>query len=205
MRRFFRRLLTPPMMVVAALIMFCEEWIWDHLAAFMAWIGRAPVLRWAEARIAALPPYPAMAVFVLPSAILFPVNLFAVWLTANGQAALGAGILIAAKLVGTAILARLFALCRPSLLTVNWFRRLYEAIGRLKSWLYHSAPWQAAIRWKNRIKGRLARLTHRWRGGHLKRRWKAVARVLRRRFSRRPHRAGAPNAAAPVYQHQRYE
>jgi hypothetical protein len=203
MRRFIKKLLTPPMIFIAALIMFCEEWLWDHLTAFMAWVGRAPVLRWTEARIAALPPYPAMAVFLLPSAILFPVNVFAVWLTASGHAALGAGILIAAKLVGTALLARLFAICRPSLLTVEWFRRLHDAIGRLKSWLYHSAPWQAVVRFKNRIKARLKHIMHRWRGGHLKRRWQAVLHLMRRKFTRK--RATPLPGAPPAYQHQRYE
>ena len=46
--------------------------------------------------------------------------------------------------VETAVLARLFTLCRPVLLTVNWFRRLYEAFGRFKYRLFHSAPWLAA-------------------------------------------------------------
>jgi hypothetical protein len=197
MRRLLKKILTPPMIALAALIMFVEEWIWDHLTTFMAWVGRAPVLRWMETRIAALPPYPAMAVFLLPSALLLPVNIFAVYLTASGHAALGTGILIAAKLVGTAILARLFAICRPSLLTVNWFRRLHDFIGRLKTWLYNSAPWLAVVRWKNALKTRLARFTRRWRGGHLRRRWRAVIYVLRRRFRKSP--------APSDYQHQRHE
>lgn len=173
------------MIVIAALIMFCEEWLWDHLTTFMAWVARAPVLRWLETRIAALPPYPAMGVFLLPGLLLLPVNIFAVWLAAHGRPATGTIILIAAKLIGTAVLARLFTVCRPSLLTVHWFRRLYDAIGRLKTRLYTSAPWVAAVRWKNGIKFRLAALTHRWRGGHLRRRWKAVGHLVRRKFSRK--------------------
>lgn len=173
------------MVVLAALFIFVEEWIWDRMTALMAAIGRLPVLRKVEAGIAKLPPYPAMGVFLLPSLLLLPVNLFAVYLTARGQAALGGAILIAAKLVGTAILARLFALCRPSLLTVNWFRRLYEWFGLVKAWLFASAPWVAAVRWKNKVKAKLKRLTHRWRGGHIKRRWKALRVILHRRLGRK--------------------
>jgi hypothetical protein len=196
-RRFFRRVLTPPMVVIAAMIMLFEEWLWDHLTAFMAWVGRAPVLRVVEKRIATLRPYPAMGVFLLPGLMLLPVNLFAIYLTANGHAVVGTSILIAAKLLGTAILARLFTLCRPSLLTVNWFRRLYEAIGRLKQWLYNSAPWQAAVRWKNSVKTRWQHMTRHWRGGAFKRRWRAVGHVLRRKFSRKS-RIQTPPAADPV-------
>ena len=92
----------------------------------------------------------------------------------------------AAKLLVTAILARIFAVTRPTLLTVAWFRRAYEWLIRTKTWLYstvkESRAWQAAAAWKRGISARLARLTHRWRGGHLRRRWKAVVFLLRRRF-----------------------
>ena len=98
--------------------------------------------------------------------------------------------LIAAKLLGTAILARLFAVTRATLLTVGWFRGLYEWIIRTKAWLYgrvkSSQVWQSAVLWKRMAFARLARLTHRWRGGHVRRRWKAVVFFLRKRFGRRP-------------------
>ncbi|HEX2748088.1 MAG TPA: hypothetical protein VHM91_08825 [Verrucomicrobiales bacterium] len=202
-RRFFRRVLTPPMVVIAAMIMLFEEWLWDHLTAFMAWVGRAPILRSLEKGIAGLRPYPAMGVFLLPGLMLLPVNIFAVYLTAHGHPVTGTCILIAAKLLGTAILARLFTLCRPSLLTVNWFRRLYKAIGRLKQRLYNSAPWQAAVRWKNSVKAKWQQMTRHWRGGALKRRWRAIGRVMRRKFSRKPRvetpaETTAPPAAAPA-------
>ena len=45
--------------------------------------------------------------------------------TAQGQAALGTGLLIAAKLIGTTLVARIFTLTRPALMTLPWFARLY--------------------------------------------------------------------------------
>ncbi len=188
-RRFFKKLLTPPMVVIAAMIMFFEEWLWDRLTAMMARVARLPVLRRLEVRLAALPPYRAMGVFLLPGLLLLPVNLFAVWLTANNQALAGTAILIAAKLTGTAILARLFAVCKPSLLTVGWFRNLYEGLVRLKTRLYSAIKampaWQTVVRWKNAMKVRVARLTHRWRGGHFKRRWKAIVHLTKQRRRKR--------------------
>ena len=181
MRRLFRKLLIPPMVVAATLILLWEEWLWVHLEAVMAWVARAPLLRRLESGIAKLPPYPAMGVFLLPSLMLLPVNLCGVWLTAHGHAAAGTGLLIAAKLVGTAVVARLFSLCRDSLLTLGWFRRLYEALMRLRTRLYQSAPWQAAVRWKSRVRERLAAMLKPWRGGNLRRRWQAVRASLRRR------------------------
>lgn len=196
LRRAVARILTPPMIVLAALFMFVEEWIWDHLAAFMAWVARAPVLRWVETRIAALPPYAAMAAFLLPGLILLPVKISALWLAAHGHAIYAAGVFIVAKVVGTAVAARLFALCRPTLLTVGWFRRCYEWLVRLKDKLYHSAPWQAAVHWKNRLKLRWQEFTAPLRGGRLKRRWKAILHLMRRKLTRRKAPA-PPDAKEP--------
>jgi muconolactone delta-isomerase len=193
-RRSLAKILTPPMIALAALIMFLEEWVWDHLAALMAWLARAPVLRWLESRIAALPPYPAIGLFVLPGLLLMPVKIFALWLIAQSHAVAGAGVFVAAKVIGTAIVARLFAICRPTLLTVRWFRAVYEWLVRLKARLYHSMPWQKVVAWKNRIRERWRKFTAPWRGGRLKRRWRAVFYLMRRKLRRpQPEPATAAN------------
>ncbi len=182
-RRFLKKLFYPPMVILAAAIMFFEEWLWDHLATFMGWVARARIFRWLEQRLAALPPYGAMAVFFIPGVMLMPVKIAALFLIAQGHPLSGLFVILAAKVVGTAIVARIFAVCRPSLLTVGWFRRLYEWIVRLKTRLYaaiKSMPaWAAVVRWKNAIKSWLPR------GGHFTRRWKAIGFVLRRKFSRK--------------------
>lgn len=179
----------PPMVILAAAIMFFEEWLWDHLTTAMAWVARARVFRWMEARLAALPPYPAMFVFLIPGAMLLPVKLAALYLMARGHASSGLLVIVAAKLVGTAVVARIFAVCRPALLTVGWFRHLYEGIIRLKTRLYRAVKatpaWAAAVRWKNAIKASLPKR------GSLLRQWKAIGVMLRRKFSRKQ---GAPGA-----------
>jgi hypothetical protein len=182
-RRFLKKLFLPPMVIVAATIMFFEEWLWDHLATAMAWVARARFFRWLEAKLAALPPYAAMAVFIVPGAMLFPVKIAALYLMAHGHSVFGLLVLLAAKSIGTAIAARLFTVCRPALLTVRWFRWIHDGILRLKTRLYtaiKSMPaWGTAVRWKNAIKARLAQ------GGHFTRQWKAIGQLLRRRFSRK--------------------
>jgi hypothetical protein len=182
-RRFLKRLFFPPMVILAAAVMFFEEWLWDHLTTFMAWVARARVVRWLEARLATLPPYGAMAVFLVPGAMLLPVKIAALCLMTRGHPGGGLLIIIVAKVVGTAIVARIFTVCRPALLTVRWFRRLFEYIVRLKNRLYtaiKSMPaWATAVRWKNAIKAHMPR------GGFFSRRWKAIGHLLHRKFSGR--------------------
>ncbi len=183
LRRLFKKLFIPPMVILAAAIMFFEEWLWDHLTTFMAWVARARIFRWLEAKLSKLPPYGAMVVFLIPGLMLLPVKLAALYLMTHGHASGGILIIVVAKIVGTAIVARIFTVCRPALLTVGWFRRLYEWIGRLKTRLYTAIKampaWATAVRWKNAIKARLPR------PGALARQWRAIGELLRRKFSKK--------------------
>ncbi|HOB96650.1 MAG TPA: hypothetical protein PK306_10220 [Aquabacterium sp.] len=116
--------------LLALLILF-EEWGWEPLQRALARLGRLPLLRQLEAWIARLPPHAALVVFVVPALLLLPVKLAALALIAHGQRLLGLAVIVAAKLVGTAIVARLFTLTRPALMQLPWFERLY---GRWTAW-----------------------------------------------------------------------
>jgi len=137
--------------LLAALWIFLEEWVWDAMQACMAWIGKLPGIRWCEARIADLPPYAALVAFLIPAAILVPFKLLAFWLIARGHGLLGLQVFIIAKIVGTAFLARIFALTRPALLTIGWFARFYAAFTAWRDRVYayvKSLPaWRAAKAW----------------------------------------------------------
>ncbi len=159
MRLWLKRLLALP---VALLLLF-EEWGWEPLQRAAAWLARWAPLRGLEARIAALPPYAALAVFVLPSLALLPVKLAALWLIGHGHALAGAGVIVAAKLLGTAVLARLFSLTQPALMTLPWFARAYA---RWTAWKAELFAW--------------VRASWAWRMG----------RVIRRAAARRLSRAG---------------
>ena len=145
--------------LLAALWIFLEEWIWDAMQACMALIGKLPGVRWCEARIAGLPPYAALVAFLIPVAILVPFKLVALWLIARGHALLGLEVFIVAKIVGTALVARIFTLSRPALLTIGWFARLHAAFTAWRDRLYayvKSLPaWQAARAWIATVRGTL--------------------------------------------------
>jgi len=118
-------------MGLLALLILFEEWGWEPLQRLMARIGRLPVLRRLEALITRLPPRAALAVFLLPTLFLLPVKLLALWLIGQGKALLGGVVIVVAKLVGTALVARLFTLTKPALMTMPWFAGLY---GRWSAW-----------------------------------------------------------------------
>jgi len=146
--------------LLALLILF-EEWGWEPLKRAMAWVTRLPALAWLERRISALPPYPALAVFIVPTLLLLPVKLAALWLIGVGQAGLGLALIVMAKLFGTALLARLFQLTQAALMQLAWFARGY---GRWTVWkagvLAHvraSWAWRVGQTFKRRVARRVAR------------------------------------------------
>jgi len=153
--------------LLALLILF-EEWGWDPLQRALAWVGRLPGLRWLEARIRALPPYAALTLFLLPTAMLLPVKLLALWLIGQGKVLSGTLVILSAKVLGTAIVARLFALTQPALMQLAWFARLFT---RWMSWkeallaqVRASWPWRLGRVLKHRMKRRWQRLRARWSG-----------------------------------------
>ena len=144
-----------------ALLILFEEWGWEPLQRALAAIGRLPLLRQLEAAISRLPPRAALAVFLLPTLLLLPIKLLALGAIAHGHKLLGLGVIVLAKLLGTAVVARLFALTRPALLQLPWFASGY-------------ARWTA---WKDGVLAQV-RTSWAWRSG-----W-AVKRLLRQRWAR---------------------
>ncbi len=146
-----------------ALLILFEEWGWEPLQRALVRLGEALHLQWLEARIRRLPPYPALVLLVVPSLLLFPVKLLALWLMGHGHVVQGALVIAAAKLVGTALMARLFLLTRDALLRLAWFATLYARWMAFKQALLErvraSWPW----RWGRAMKRRWRMRWQAWR------------------------------------------
>ncbi len=148
--------------LLAPVILF-EEWGWEPLHRAMLWLGRWPPLAGIERRIGAMPPYAALVVFLLPTLLLLPIKLLALWLIGQGRAGLGLLVIVIAKLAGTALLARLFQLTQPALMQLAWFAHGY---GRWTAWK-EALLAQVRASWAGRVgrvvKRRVAQRIARWR------------------------------------------
>jgi hypothetical protein len=148
LRRALRLVFTP----LIALILVFEEWGWEPLSALVARLARLPFLAWVERQIAALSPWAAVAVFAAPALALVPVKLLALFLISKGHALLGVGMLLVAKVLGTAMVARLFTLTQPALMRLTWFAHWYPRWKIWKddviAWARSSALWRTAAAWK---------------------------------------------------------
>lgn len=150
-----RRILLAPVL----LVLLFEEWGWAPLARAFAKLGRLPLWAKLEGLATRLPPWAALLAFGVPVLTLIPIKLLALYLFSQGHMATGLTLVIAAKISGTALAARLFQLTEPALMRLAWFARLYR-------------PWK---RWKDRMLAQV-RDSAAWRSvRQLKRQLRAMA------------------------------
>ena len=117
-------------------------------------------------------------------ACLLPVKISALWLIAHGHALLGLEVIIAAKLAGTVLVARIFVLTKPQLMTLAWFATLYLLITKwrnaLYAWVKTSAAWQRLMAVRVTVRAWFANLRKHWKPGRIGRRFRAIQRRGRR-------------------------
>jgi len=159
-------LLTALKVLLALLIVF-EEWGWRPLAELLGRLARWRPWAAAEALVASLPPYAALIVFALPTLLLLPLKFVALLLIAAHHLAAAGLLFIAAKVLATALIARLFLLTQPALMRIGWFASAHD---RLMPWkhalvahVHASWPWRMGRRCKRVALYYLAAQWQRWR------------------------------------------
>jgi hypothetical protein len=122
------RLLIALLQVILALLILFEEWGWRPLAELVGRLGRWRPFADLETFVIRLPPYAALVVFALPTLLLLPLK-FVALLLISGRHVVAAGILfVAAKLLATGLIARLFLLTQPALMRISWFAAAYDTL-----------------------------------------------------------------------------
>lgn len=154
--RLLWRLLRGLLLLLAALWFLFEEFGWHPLAAWLGRFSHWPPWARTEALIARLPPRRALGLFLVPVALLLPVKLLAVGLMHAGRPLAGLLVLLAAKLVGTALGGRIFLLTRPQLMKIRTFARLLARWrwlrGRVRRRLVATRAWRRLAQWRARFR-----------------------------------------------------
>lgn len=145
-----RQRMRTTLLFVGALLFLFEEWIWVAFMRLFGWLGRFGLLRWVDRALVRLAPAAALAILCIPVVLLFPVKIAGLWMITSGRFMMGCAVMLAAKLASTAIVARIFLTCRPQLLRMPWFARLYNiALAlrvRIHQWLAAQPAWHDAKR-----------------------------------------------------------
>jgi hypothetical protein len=138
--RAMRRHWLRPLWTFLALLFLLEAWLWDHLRPLVAWV--VDLVPWARLKqrlaemVERLPPYAALAVFIVPFIVLLPLKFLEVYFLATRNWLGAALVLIAAKLLGLGVTAFVFDATRGKLLQMAWFRRMYDWFVWAREWAH---------------------------------------------------------------------
>ena len=184
------RWLMRPFLVLLAIVFLVEAWLWRHLEPVVATIVARIPLRALKARVAAwvetIPPAAALAVFVVPAILLFPLKLLTIWLLAQKQLIAAGLVFTFAKLAGLGITAFVFEATRPKLLQMAWFRWVYEHVLMGLAWAHRLA---------DPIRDRIRKAMHVFRPKRAGRAMRLFWRIRRRMRGGAAVRTDAPRAA----------
>jgi len=153
LRDLLLRLLTP----IAIVVFLIEDLLIRRLGQQLGRLAGWPPIARFEAWAARLPPYGALALFLLPSSLVVPEKLIVIWLFHHHEYWLAIGVLVGAKLFATAVVGRILSICHPTLSQLGWFRRADDWVrltrNRIHAAIRSTALWQAGERVKKRIAG----------------------------------------------------
>ena len=159
-----RQALTQTLLFVAAVVLLCEEWLWDRGTRVLARLGRRPFVHAMEGWARTRPPPQALALFAVPVAVIYPCKMVALIALGAGYVAIGAIAFVIAKVVATALFARLYQLTEPALMTYGCLRRGRDRFLRARRFVHHWLNLQPLYRRaRYRICVQSARLSRRYR------------------------------------------
>jgi len=119
-----------------AILLIIEEWLWDGLNALghklIKWLRLESFEYWLSQRT----PYQALLAFSIPLMIVTPLNIIAISLLARGMILQGLLMEVLVKLLATLLVARVFALTKPQLLSFSFLHKLYLTITQWLKWAH---------------------------------------------------------------------
>ncbi len=162
MKHRLRQLLELLLLPVAAAIVFVEDVLLRALGRAMAALAQWPPVARLERWLGGLPPWAALLAFVAPSTLVLPIKLSAVFFVLKGHFVLAAFCIALGKMLATALVARLYQVLRPTLVTMPWFLAsetwLFAWRDRLYAFVRALPAWQQAAALVRRMKNWLATL-----------------------------------------------
>lgn len=139
----------PAMLILAAIFLF-EAWFWQGCVALgrriAALIPLTALKTGLKRLIDRLPAPLALVVFVIPLAIVEPLQTICVILMARGHFLIGLVGFIALKFLGLGLIAMLFDMMREKLLSMPWFAWVYSKFAAFNAFAHALvAPYKAIL------------------------------------------------------------
>lgn len=167
------------LLFVAAVVLLFEEWLWEKSNTVAARLGKLPLLSSVESWICRRERWTALALFAAPVVVIYPFKGLALFAMARGHVTVGIAAFILAKLVATALFARLYQLTEHAIIKFGAVRRTRAAFLRGRAFVH---AWLDALPPYRRARSMIRRHSQR-----VKHRYRVAYRLQRQRNGFRPH------------------
>jgi len=161
-QNLFKRAIRLILIILAAVWMLFEDWVWDSIVAFMQLVGRLKIIKRFETFLAKQNQYLLLTLFIFPFFIMIPAKIYGIYLITSGKVIRGVTIFVVAKGLITLLVTRLFIVSKDKLLLIKSFASFYYWFKDKKEWLYSEVrklpAWQMAREWITQLKMQLRNL-----------------------------------------------
>ena len=123
MKQYLKYALEVILVPIAAAIVFFEQVLIRVLNAATAMVARWAPIAALERWLMKQPPYIALLAFVAPSILILPIKFSAIYFAAHRHFMMAIAAVMIGKVLATAIVARLYVVLRPTLMTIGWFAK----------------------------------------------------------------------------------
>jgi hypothetical protein len=121
MKPHLKRALEILLVPLAAAVVFFEQTLIRLLNMVTAAVARWGPIAAIEGWLRKQPPWIALPTFVAPSILILPIKLSAFFFAVHHRYLMAVAAVVIGKMLATAILARLYVVLRPTLMTISWF------------------------------------------------------------------------------------
>lgn len=143
------------LLTLLAIVLIIEEWLWDFLSACGHYLALLLRLESVERWLGQASPAMALLAIAIPVLIVTPINLAALSLLLHGLLLQGILLELFAKLLGTLLVARVFSLTKPQLLTFAVIAFVYHAIIGWLRWAHAKIAETAIYRLSRQLKAQV--------------------------------------------------
>ena len=141
------RIFKPFVFLIAAIYFLVDAVFFTLFKPVIRRLAEGWALESLRAWIVSLPPYPTLALFIVPVILLEPVKPIAAYLTATGHVVGGLMILIVGELLKLLFIERLFNVSRDKLMSIPVFAWCYDKFCQGQDWVVALQAWQLMRRW----------------------------------------------------------
>lgn len=150
------------LLTLLAILLIIEEWLWDFLSACGHRLISFLKLDKIERYLIQASPAVALVAILIPLLIVTPINLAAFSLLLHGLILQGLLLELLAKLLGTLLIARVFTLTKPQLLSYAVLALIYNQVTACLRWAHakviDTSLYQWSIQFKAQLKAKIREL-----------------------------------------------